>query len=399
MRDDRSNVFRAHVNLRVEWPTDAASKLERLRELVAEEAGAGTTLVFVNQAGTAEQLQRNLAGLKAVRVLHKLPSAADRCSDGRLVVQLELPATLEAYHRQLAEAGRDDAPARAVLLCSQDDAALHRRHRSPAQEHMVGYCYTHACRWKLLLDHFDEDAAFTRCGICDNCERLDALTEEAVKGHQPLPAVSPPAASEHAETPSELHHAPFSTALRPGTPVAVSRHGWGWIQQLDEALIAVEFPDGHTGQFTLAQVHPLSQHALEFVARLLPGQVSALLRHQNEEHDNALTYHQMLGLGDPPASGVRPVQGPLLGPSDSSDSGSDLAGWAGESGELAEGDSSDAGGTGEGWSAGAAYSHEAFDIRPDRIVDDPDVPDGHGDITDHPTPMREVPPARYRGLT
>jgi ATP-dependent DNA helicase RecQ len=36
-------------------------------------------------------------------------------------------------------------------------------------ERMVHYAQSGACRWKLLLEYFDEGAAFDRCGACDNC--------------------------------------------------------------------------------------------------------------------------------------------------------------------------------------------------------------------------------------
>jgi len=36
-------------------------------------------------------------------------------------------------------------------------------------ERMIQYAQSAACRWKILLDYFDEGAGFEQCGTCDNC--------------------------------------------------------------------------------------------------------------------------------------------------------------------------------------------------------------------------------------
>jgi ATP-dependent DNA helicase RecQ len=46
-------------------------------------------------------------------------------------------------------------------------------------ERMASYAQSAMCRWKLLLDYFEEGTDFDRCGTCDNCvqpleERLAA---------------------------------------------------------------------------------------------------------------------------------------------------------------------------------------------------------------------------------
>ena len=36
-------------------------------------------------------------------------------------------------------------------------------------ERMAAYAQSASCRWKLLLEYFDEAEGFARCGLCDNC--------------------------------------------------------------------------------------------------------------------------------------------------------------------------------------------------------------------------------------
>lgn len=48
-------------------------------------------------------------------------------------------------------------------------------------EQMVSYAQSGRCRWRLILEAFDEAADFDRCHACDSCERMDAHEREAAK--------------------------------------------------------------------------------------------------------------------------------------------------------------------------------------------------------------------------
>lgn len=37
------------------------------------------------------------------------------------------------------------------------------------------YARSGQCRWRLLLEHFDETPMLTRCGHCDNCALIAAV--------------------------------------------------------------------------------------------------------------------------------------------------------------------------------------------------------------------------------
>ncbi|RZI84844.1 MAG: hypothetical protein EOP38_07290 [Rubrivivax sp.] len=399
----KGGIFRAHLSLHVQQVlgTDD-TKLLHLGRLMREAANTAATIVFVHDARTAARLQDALNVRVATSVLHANQSPAERQAqrqaflsgntsvlvstplqhelarpDVRLVIHHDWPSTLNVYHRQIMEAGRDGWPSRAVLLCGLDDHAQPRRARSAGFEHLLAFSRTRSCRWRLLQEHLGDELAFTRCGACDNCERLDADTEAAVRGS------GMPAARSQALENDDAVDLPWLTqtgplardneapALRQGLAVAVDRHGWGWVQRVDEALISVDFPDGHSGRFTPALVHPLSQHALDFAARLLPASVSALRLHEDDHLDNSLTYHQLLSR-DRTTSDNRPSMAPALGPSDSSDSGSDVAWWNPDTnGDVEQDFSTDASGTGERWGVESGSWREAFDIAPDRIVDSP----------------------------
>ncbi len=101
-------------------------------------------------------------------------------------------------------------------------------------EKMVAYAQTGRCRWRTLLDYFEEPLPFGDgpCGRCDNCLR-PAVAEPA---HAGAPAVAPPPP-------------PPQPRWRPGDSVKVPRHGAGTVEEATGEEVAVRFPDGALRRF------------------------------------------------------------------------------------------------------------------------------------------------------
>ncbi len=106
--------------------------------------------------------------------------------DVRFVLHTDLPGSMEAYYQEFGRAGRDGAPAEAMMLYGLGDIRMRRmfiedekgsddRRR---QEHkrldaLLAYCEAPQCRRQTLLAYFGEgDESLPSCGHCDLC--LDA---------------------------------------------------------------------------------------------------------------------------------------------------------------------------------------------------------------------------------
>ena len=116
-------------------------------------------------------------------------------ADVRFVLHTDLPGSIEAYYQEIGRAGRDGAPAEALMLygladmrmrrvfIEDEDAGEERKRREHKRlDALLGFCEAPACRRITLLDYFGERAQ--ACGNCDVCldpaERVDG-TEDARK--------------------------------------------------------------------------------------------------------------------------------------------------------------------------------------------------------------------------
>lgn len=127
-----------------------------------------------------------------------------------------------------------DDEALAPLLAEH---AARKAHDRAQLEELVAYCQSGRCRWQMLLQHFDPDAADGPCGHCDNCQRM-----------QTAQAAADEAARDDALDPAP-HVPQGDPEVRVGDAVRVPRYGRGRVTGIDDVGITVRFPHGPDRSF------------------------------------------------------------------------------------------------------------------------------------------------------
>ena len=104
-------------------------------------------------------------------------------------------------------------------------------------ENMVFYAQSGLCRWKMLLQHLDQEEDFGRCGHCDNCLRTAQAQADAQA------AAAEARASQSPAGPGDV------PVLKVGDAVTVPRYGRGRVAAMDSLGITVSFARGPDRSF------------------------------------------------------------------------------------------------------------------------------------------------------
>jgi ATP-dependent DNA helicase RecQ len=110
-----------------------------------------------------------------------------------------------------------------------------------ALEQMIFYAQTGFCRWKVLLEYFDEHVEWMHCGTCDNCVQPPEQALSPLSARQ-----QPPVANQAKKEPS----------LKAGSPVKVPKYGEGRVVSAAGDKVTIIFPDGQTKTFLRNYVEP-----------------------------------------------------------------------------------------------------------------------------------------------
>jgi ATP-dependent DNA helicase RecQ len=240
---------------------------------------ASCTLLFLRSDKAVQQffMGGRYPGADDLRALYRVlqhePPDADGWSMATLRSRLDLPlnklkVAASLLRRQRIAAAQPDGGLY-LLKRELDEDALQalmqaygdkRAQDRAALEGMVFYAQTGQCRWHVLLEHLQEQAAFARCGSCDNCRRIAALEDELARRAQETINVAPPGGNGPDGAPQAESNAPAAATspdghrFRPDDLVTVRRYGQGKVVAADSLSVTVEFGAGQRRSFQVDYV-------------------------------------------------------------------------------------------------------------------------------------------------
>ncbi len=184
----------------------------------------------------AEQIFSKIAASEEGISFDQLHDALPRTGANKLQVALKMlvDEKVANKNRRGEYRLRPRLPSATALAAAVDRYRLFAEHDANALETMISYAQSARCRWRLILDYFQDSSGFERCGVCDNC-------------------LSPPLVSAaEREQPQAL--TPLASPFQPGVLVRVKRHGEGEVVQAGSGEVEIRFADGETRSFLPAAV-------------------------------------------------------------------------------------------------------------------------------------------------
>ncbi|MBR8456627.1 ATP-dependent DNA helicase RecQ [Burkholderia dolosa] len=166
----------------------------------------------------------------------KLDVALAMLIDARIVQR-------DRQHRYRLRHGAEPAQLRdAIPAAAQQFQQMRERDRDALQR-MIDYAQSARCRWRLMLEYYEEHTKIERCGTCDNCVHPPQV--------EPLPEVHSPAAIARRRT---ARMAEQKRGWARGEKARVARFGVGEVVMSTDEQVAILFPDGNVRTFVANRV-------------------------------------------------------------------------------------------------------------------------------------------------
>ncbi|MFZ6876384.1 RecQ family ATP-dependent DNA helicase [Undibacterium sp. Di27W] len=161
---------------------------------------------------------------------------------GKLKISLKLlkDGGLLRQDRRLNYVIKPGQPSSDVFSALSDTYQKKQENSRLALEKMVAYAQSGYCRWKILLDYFEDGHDFQSCCQCDNCLSPPALM---------------PDSHRHVDTPVCL--ANIDDGIKIGAQVRLKKFNIGTVLAVEGEQITVEFPEKMVRTFLREFVTPM----------------------------------------------------------------------------------------------------------------------------------------------
>ncbi|MGL4687276.1 MAG: DNA helicase RecQ [Fusobacteriaceae bacterium] len=119
-------------------------------------------------------------------------------SNVRFVIHRNIPKDLESYYQEIGRAGRDGAPAEAVLLFYEEDEGVqkyfienntdvdfeYKKKKLEKLDEMIEYAYLESCYREYILKYFGDKRIRSYCGNCNNCSKIKDVENSTIEAQK-----------------------------------------------------------------------------------------------------------------------------------------------------------------------------------------------------------------------